>query len=550
MFRTISFFSLLTFYLFLATAFLNSTSPIQKIGITNAQWKETPAGILVWGKTANGGIQIDLYDHDLKSIATYSYPMQNSPVYAMELFYCGKSYCEFILHAKAKKPVVFLRLYYLLGPAVYPSDEFPEAINDTIFYFTPQHLASTIANYRDDREEWEIRTDSVGDANRTALPKTFVRMNKEVRGDNFPIFQQQWKYELTPSIPEYAKFLFRDKDRIYFYVNFKTETGEQYLYCMKISDGTLIYKTKLSLNGKQDWVKDWDTKIAKTQACIYSNFYNDSIHHRLFIAGTCLLAPEANKTRGSSGTFLLELDDAGKITGAFGEDAYYLIYPEQREKDGTSSEVPRNLQTYFRFSSMSFHSDGSFSSVIEPYSLQTKNTKRKDMFSPVEMLDSNYHYLLLENMWYDVSPTSIKPYCADCIVKVIPYSNNPHLDSVNGFVAKETKLIDRHYANDINELNDPDVGDHYYVGSFFNDSTKSTKVLMKDSVQSPNGNNEIYFEKNVLSTRTKNCLAIQNMVPVAGQNMKTHSQFLVRDEKTLFKLTTTNSSYTLEVVSW
>ena len=90
-YKTFLFFSSITLCIVLFTGFFSSVISIQKNDVTNVQWKETPAGLLVWGCAANGGIQIDLYDHNLKSIATFSKTFKDYPTKELELFYCGKS---------------------------------------------------------------------------------------------------------------------------------------------------------------------------------------------------------------------------------------------------------------------------------------------------------------------------------------------------------------------------------------------------------------------------------------------------------------------------
>jgi hypothetical protein len=537
---------------------------IEKTGIDGAQWRQLPNGLLVYGRISDGkeisygkGFEVDLYDQQLHLIKSYSKITKNFSIDFWELFYLGNNDIEFTLNERGSGKRIFIRLDANLKEVFVSAPFSPsKERDDSVFLFNYRHLSKTISYYRQDNVAWEIRNDSVNNGKIKSV-KTFLRMSKEVNLETFPAFQQVWKIEISPAVPEYTRFLFSKDGRIYFYVNFKTETGEQYLYCLQNSDGKLIYKTKLSLAG--------------TQACIYSNYFNDSINKKIILSGTCFYPAKKNaqaktSSRGLPGIFLMEINESGKIIGSYNELYRSFNYPKP------DSAFNKNFLTDSRFVSMKPNEDGSFSVFMECYAQLTKKEKTKDGIE-IKLADSSYHYFMLEEMTFKISPTTINLICSNCVIPKQEYNGEISTSGIGNFDPLKRHVADTHYPDNINSITDANYlksnfvlwdaqtgkpifteiqdvhGNSFFVGSTYNDTTKQTKTLLVYSFVSSDR-----FSNNYLSSETSgqnNFAAFQHLAPLANQDVNVEGYFFVRDSKTLFRISyPTNTSYKIEIVGW
>jgi len=503
---------------------------VQKTDVSNAEWKKIPAGLLVWGRSASGGIEVDLYDRNLKCIATYSKTAMGFSANAIELFYCGNYYCEFILQNSNKKQNIFIRLDFnlnelLISPII---SENKKEKKDSIFILSHQHLAATKTNYRLDSLEWEIRNDTVRDVNGKKILKTFLRMNSEIGKGSFPSFKTKWKFELESSVFEYTKIILQKNDKIYFYVNFNTKAGEQYIYCLKTSDGSLLYRTKLNVEG--------------TIACVYSNYYYAQNDY-LFIGRTCLL-PQSDRP----GIFVACLNTEGKITASKLDDGIFVLYGKWTPKYAGQSGGfgMRNALTYSKFVSMVPRPDGTFQIFIECFSLIYNIGPSNNTQSTLQ--DSDFHYLLLKNNPLKLSANSIQPACIECGTYITPtYTGSKNFNGVLNCNISETKIIDQHYPDNINLLTDCDAGNNYFIESIYDDQSKGNLVLMNFNVQSGSSIYELFYKTYFKGSKIDFSL---EPLPISGQDLKIQAQFFIRDVKTLYKFTTIKDSYSLEFANW
>ncbi|TND06968.1 MAG: hypothetical protein FD123_3432 [Bacteroidetes bacterium] len=520
-----------------------SQSMAQKTNCTNAQWIKTNSGLLIWAKqSGNKGIQVDFFDNQLNNTASYSKSINGFVADDIELYYSGRAYFEFCLKNATRNQTVFIRLDNRLrelyvSPVI---SSITKLRTDSVFVFSHQRRAASVAYLRQDSLFFEISSERIQDDEGQIIKKTFFKKSIETGVDNFPLFQNSWKYELSSFDPEYAKVLFYDNERVFLYVNYNTKKDEQYIYCFNHTNGFLIYRAKLVVSKSDYW--QVFSFGSQTEACIYSNHYYDKTNKTLLVSGSCIFS------EAYYGLFILQLDENGAIISANAQNPYCLGYMSQNNTAGSAEGHCRNQQTYHCFVSMDFQSGDYFAPISETYSIQTKPLKNNK--KEIEYVDNNFHFLALEKLNFTIKPAFIKVKCDQCPALTLPYVNNPHLDSVVGFIPKQTKLVDQLYANDINRISDNDLGYRYYAGSIYSDSFGVTKILMKDSVRFPSGLSEVYFTKTLFEARNQNCQPALSPYPLPNQDLKIPSKYFIRDQNSLFKLTVLKKGFRLETVKW
>jgi hypothetical protein len=550
-------FFLLTFFVFCFLFQLElkgAPASVEVKGLNVPSCHQVSNGFLVYGVIPDPtntyqskGFQVDIYNKDLVKIESYTKTFKGFNAPCGNLFYYGTNDLEFLLHDLNKNSWLFIRLDSTLKEIFVSAPfEHSKERDDSVFFFNFRHLSGTISFYRDNNSEWEIRNDSVNTSGGKKIRKTFLRKSTEIKQETFPAFHQDWKLELSPANPEHAKFLFADKGRIYFYVNFKTGTGEQYLYCIQNSDGKLIYKTKLS--------------IAGVKSCIYSNFYNDTKNNSIILSGTCLYSIGKN---ARPGIFLIQLNETGKISGSYNENYRSFSFPKP------DSTFNKNSLTDSRIVSMASNSDGSFSVFIEAYALLAQKIKDKNGVG-IKFPDSLYHYFMLEKMTFKISATTINLICSNCQNSKLEYGSQININDIAAYDSKVMRLSNQNFPDNINAITDPsyDKGilalrdnlggifsestmnreNQCFVGSTFDENTKQTKVLTSYFFSGSERFSSFYFSSE--TTGQNNFDAFQYLVPVAGQNMNEEKSYFIRDSKTLIKFWGTQTSYKLEIVNW
>lgn len=543
----------LTFLSVLSFAFSNLSTDrttFKSVGRNenSARCFQIKPGVLVVSVPSVSEVKIETFNSSLVNTFSYSKSFTAFSIGKCDLIYSGPGYFDFIVDDLAKQQRVFFRLDTNLQ-AKYVSSVFklkPSKCQDSIFEMCPERSQVVLASHRFGIAEWEVLNikDSLHDQN----SRSYFQMSEEFKLENYPLFKVKWKFQL-PSSPQYAKIFSCGADRVYAYLNFDTEVNEQYVYCFNTKDGALVYSTKLSVPPKNIWLKNFTLSTAQTTACVFSNYTYDSVSQSLFIGGTCEIVGLKDSITIASGYFIVRLSETGKITASIANDGYYLNYPQQTENDGAHFEYPRNANTYYRITAMSLLSDHSLFALVETYSLINKY---EVLSSPlkVQRVDTLYHHLINQCLWLTISSDQIKPRNSNYELKIIPYRNNPHLDSVKGFIPKQTKLFDQGYVDDVNRLADPDGGHLRYVRYALDDSGKNLKILWKDSVQSGALFTQVYFSKTIYTTTYDNCTTLQSPFPLEGQEIGVGSEYYVRDYQTLYKFTARSRQYDLNLVAW
>ncbi len=524
-----------------------ASSAITRTGITGVQAQLVDSNLVVWGiSTKDKSFQVDVYDPGLGVKFTYTKLIPGFSANNSALTYCGDSYIEFLLRDDRAKKHVFVRLnkrleeQYVSVPFILIENK----ATDTLIKITPLHVTSSLSNYRNDNTEWEIKSETVKKSRDHSRVITTLCMNKEKNVNNIPIFEQKWRYVIDSSSVEYAKVFLSQQGRVYAYVNFSIGKGGQYIYCFD-DDGTLIYKTKLvvAFNDIMRNSEYWDVpNFAESAACIFSNYLWDVKTNRLMIGGTWL-----GDSLRKSGLFLVQLNEAGAISGSISDYAYWMSMPTTGKGHSGDGAFSRNSCTYYRIKSMGYQTEGTFTVIAESYArISLWDVGKTNAF----LQDSFHHYYSVESYWFNVAAGSIKPKCGECVLRAIPWSANHHLDSIAGFVPGKTKMDDELYINDVNRICDPDAFTGHYVAGFRDREKNGFKILTQDSVQVGSTMSNCYFTKTQYGLPNGNCIPFLSPFPVHEQNFAQPTEYYASSSRNLFRLLKNSNGYVLSGVEW
>lgn len=490
-----------------------------------------------------------MYDPQLRLIHQFNEKITGFTASSATLQYSSDLRLEFVVNDQKNQKQKFIFLDKDLK-AYYKSESSPKPIVLT----TAQ--VKTLDKFRIDDFAWEIRTETQeigwsGTATRITLYQYGIKLQPM-----WPSYELNRAIVLDSSAVEYGKvFLVRD-NKIYVYVNESTVNGKQFVYCISGLDGKLIYKTELSVSFSNPLSEHDEFGISKfeySDACIFSNYFWDPKLNRLIIGGTWL-AKSTLKLADStfnSGIFLVQLDENGTVTGSTADYAYWY---ESRTYGGQHSGTggfSRNKETYYRIKSMGYQGDGTFSILTEAYG-------KLRLFQPagkepekIYLQDELYHYFSVEAYYFQMKLGLIEPKCAECIVRIVPWVANHHLDSITGFISGKSRMSDKKWASDVNVLCDGMLSDGCYSAGFRGPEKNAAKVLTCEPVNYDGTNdNEIYFSKSIFSANNSNRVALLEPNPIHEQNFAEQNDFYAIDAQRLYRVSVKAEGYSLRITNW
>lgn len=501
------------------------------IGLANIDWKKTSEGnILIWKKSeVKKTFEVFLYSPDLVLQQHYERKLDNAR-YSFKLRYDGESYYEFTIWDPTSAKSGLLRLSNTLSDIKFsaPRAETGSTLSDSTFEYSLIRENQNVDALRLDSELWELQSIKLHGANKSSLVLT---NSYEIGLKSFPEFKKSWQLQLADSAFEHARIIAYEYPNIFVYVNFETNNGRQYVYCLDVRQQKVKFRSRLTISG--------------VQACIYSHCLYDRQRKTLLVGGTRLLKPY-KEPRGLSGLFLLQIDSVGEIRGTYHRQAFNLWYPSQTDSDGISTQFTRAAQTYSRFVSMEKTRDGYIHIITEAYSILARNPERGK--EGILHDDLDHHFFVLQNMWFKVSPGMVVPVCEKCTDPVLLYRNNYHLELIENYDSLKDNSIDFHYKDNINTLSDSILHPSHFVDHVSDDSLQVDRVLFRELFHTPNGNAYKYFYRDAVTR--KNATALTDPSPVPGQNFTVQKHYLIRDRNSLYELTSDNLSFSVKSIPW
>ncbi len=510
----------------------NTSAPVTRTGLSNIAVKQIDSCLLIYAiNTANNSFVVDMYDPQLRLVHQFTEKISGFIPYTATLQYSSDLRLEFVItdHYNSKQQYIFLNKELV---PYYRSSSSPQLTLLT------SSLSKTLDEYRIDDFAWEIRTElvEVGWSGRytvTSLYQYGIKLSPQ-----FPMMEVNRRIVLDSAEVEYAKvFLVRD-NKIYVYVNQSTESGKQFVYCISGLDGSLIYKTQLRVQYGDSSPKPY------ADACIYSNcFWNDKLN-KLMISGTWVTASSQQ-----SGLFLIMLNDDGTVNASSADNRIYLLatVPYSPATGMAGYSVASNSYQCVR--KMQYANDGQFVVLSETYGrkLKPKEADAQDLV----YVDGAYHYFCVAAQYYDIANGSIRPVNHSEFFEPVTWSANHHLDSITGFVPKETKIYDEQFANDINRICDGTIAESHYESVFFTGKPSHVKLLSSGDVTvSPGKNTVAYFSKIAAGGKKQNCIAFLSPNPIHEQNFSERNDFYAIDAQRLYRVHLEGTSYTLSVIPW
>lgn len=509
-----------------AFTFIGTPAPVTRTGLSNIAVKQIDSCLLVYGiNTANNSLVVDMYDPQLRLVHQFSEKIAGFIPYTVTLQYQSELRLEFVItdHYNSKKQYIFLDTEL---KAYYRSQ-----VSPPVTLLIPASI-KVIDNFRIDDFAWEIRTETQdAGAGRTLTLTTLYQYGIKLL-PTFPFYEVNRAIVLDSSAVEYAKvFLVRD-NKIYVYVNQSTENGKQFVYCLSGLDGKLIYKTQLRVQYDDDRNPEGAKPYAKS--CIFSKAIWNQKLNKLMISGTWM-----TDAADQSGLFLLMMNEDGTINSSIGDKGSILNRPVEYESATGIVGHGVTSQTYQCVKKMDYQLNGNFVVFTELYGRDANR------------MDEDYHYFCVEAQYFDVTNGSIKPRKYEKFTALINWNANHHLDSIAGFVPKQTKLSDRHYANDMNRICDGTLGGPYFQSAFLTGKTSTVKLLSRNDVAvSPTQNTVAYFSKSVSGAGNLNCIAFLSPNPIHEQNFSERNDFYAIDAQRLYRVTLNGNGYTVKVIGW
>lgn len=500
--------------------------------VLNPEWYINSNGPVVWGTTSSrDAFVIYSYDTELNLLSSYKKLFSGIMVDEVQLFYRDSGVVEFIIQDSKRKKECFIQLNQDMKELYY-SGVFPlrKLTNrDSVdLKLDVEKSKNVVADYRSYHHYWEV---AKIEKHNNGISSTHLMVQQLTfkRNDSLPKYDFDWGYDLAEASGEYFRFLCADSDYVFLYSNFSTVRGEQYIYCLNTKDGSVKYKTRLSL-------KD-------IQACIYSNHLYDPLSKALMIGGTCIFS--GVDTIGHPGMFIVRIDPHGKIISSDIKEGIGYSYPPSGDYNGTTFGLPtRNQKTYYRFCAIDKLPTGELVNFIDCYSMITVFNGTSNS---LRFLDNNHHYFITQCIQYKLNGDKLMPVSGTKELPLMQYQAGTNFVGIANYEIQKTHLRDSGYENNVNVIADSRLDPDYFVGSAIEKNSGSIKCLLKNSFISLAGNTDLYF---TAVAGKKYFVAFQRPSPVAGQDVLVKSKYSIRDYSTLYRLVISGNGYELSTQTW
>ena len=532
----VSLLSLFCIFLCSFIGFTGSPAPVIRTSLTNIGAKQIDSCLLVYGiNAATNSLVVEMYDPQLRLLHQCNEKIAGIVATIPALTYSSDLRLEFTVYDRneSQQRSVFLdkelKTYYKSQASTPPT------------LITAQ--TKVLDYYRIDDYAWEIRTEAEqigwsGSATVTRLYQYGIKLNP-----SFPMKELNRAIVLDSFAVEYAKvFLVRD-NKIYVYVNESTERGQQFIYCFNGLDGTLIYKTPLTVtyNAQGGY---GSIRPVKAQACIFSKGYWNEKLNKLMIAGTWIISSEAQ-----SGLFLVALNEDGTLNAGFADDPISLMTPVTYKASNGITACGVIANSYQCVRRMEYLQDGSFVVVSEVYGKKLR--AKGNEADALSFVDDGHHYFCIVTQYYEIANGSIKLRNPKETGESFSWNGNHHLDSIQGFIPKQTKLSEKPYKDDINRICDGTIDRPYFESIFFVGKYLEMHLLSRNEVAVTASQNCMeYFACIASGANRKNCNALMSPYPVRGQNYSEQNDYFAIDATRLYRVAYPKDGYALSITNW
>lgn len=506
---------------------------ISQTDVVNPEWCVTDNGPMVWGTNATRStLVVYCYDKDLNIHRSFKKSFSGMTADVVHLFHKDSGIIEFMVQDHKRKKQAFVQLNMDMKELYYSGVfNFRKIISRDSTGLKLDLIKSdnVIADFRSGNFYWElIKTRKIGSDNQPA--HLLLQQMQGNGNDTLPDYNFEWRYNLQEESAEFIKFIGSYDDCIFLYANFSTLAGEQYIYCVKKSDGSLKYRTKLALKN--------------TQACLYSNHVYDSTSRGIIIGGTCLF-PVSNGSMGYPGMFVVRLDRQGSIISSDIKNEVVFSYPPTGQLNGTTTGLPsRNQKTYYKFRELNILPGGELVTFIDCYSMITLH---KGTANSQYLVDTKHHYLMTQCFQYRLNGNALAPVSGSSSLPSMQYQAGVNFAGINNYEIQKTHLHDSGYVDNVNEITLAGKESGYFVGFVYDKSSQQAKCLLRNSFVTIAGRTDLYF---AATNGRKNFAAFQKPSPVTGQDVLIKSKFLIRDYATLYRITMLSNGFELSIQSW
>ncbi len=512
---------------------LVSLSGLSQISITDTLQSSTVErlnnGFIVFGFTQKGSILSFTalrYGPNLERISTYQKAIGPNVKPDVDLFH-DPPLLEFFLKYPLEQKGYFIRLDENLKEislASFTSEDFKrikqKEKKKNLLDFCPllsgeQGFCNTYLRKNNSLFELaqdSLSVDSAGRPINRRNTRLVIRKYTTKEQRLWSTYSFKWEHEIESHSIKTYKFFLVSSNNVFLYLNdLAARTGGQYIYCLNLQTGDLIYRTRLDVY---------------QYPCIYSNsFYIESKKDLILAINTVKGVKNSSDIvypikYSSMNTYAIEkIDSTGKLTGLFGGSADKLNYwwDNRSKKYGPLTKV-------FKVQKIVVNAEGGISYFSEFMGKNMANTQSKnfqilgiDHFN----LNGKYEVNFKDGIGFELS--------SDEMIKSDLMGNKN--DSYSVFYTT---------IDDIDSLAIADNGVGNIIDYIYDIPSRSQKILAKKTRNYSGRLVDVYYKGFV------------GFDVIEGQSPGIEAKYFIKSINTLYKfsINKTNSAFKLEEMIW